>query len=298
MEYRDHIDTRTKGYRYYRNAVERHWDPHDIPLETDRERVARFNDTGFDAFRRPLALFGAGEQAVAEDLAPLAVVLDDVNDQLFITTQLYEEAKHTDFFDRYWRNVIHPEEDRRGLARSTPYEDRWFNDAYLELFDRNQRAMDRLLTDDTPATRAIAYCHYHLTIEGILAQTGYYGLQTSYGPDSVPELPYLPGLHEGLSSIRSDEGRHVGFGMTKLKHLVKTDAVPPELLHETLNDLTPLVNQIVQPPEPVASDREPLGPTPEELVEYAANKHVERMNQITDAAASIPSVDELTTIDA
>lgn len=289
------FDQGLKGYRYYRNAVERHWDPHEIDLSVDRERFAELNDDGLFAVRRALALFGAGEQAVAEELSPLAVVLDTPEDQLFITTQLYEEAKHADFFDRYWRSVVHAAEDRRGLDRSSPLEDRWFNESYIELFDRNEQALHRLLDDDTPENRASAYCHYHLTIEGILAQTGYYGLQTTYGPgDEVPELPYLPGLYEGLASIRSDEGRHVGFGMAKLKELISSGMVTADFLHETVNELIPLVNGIVEPPDEIG---EPVGLGPEELTAYAAEKHTERMGQITDADALIPDVDELTAIE-
>lgn len=285
-----------KGYRYYRNAVERHWDPHEIDLSRDTENIAELTEEGLFAIRRAIALFGAGEQAVTEELAPLAVALDTPEDQLFITTQLYEEAKHADFFDRYWRTVIHTEETHRGLDTSSPLEERWFNDSYIELFDRNERALHRLLEENTAKNRAIAYCHYHLTIEGILAQTGYYGLQTSYGPgDEVEELPYLPGLYEGLSSIRSDEGRHVGFGMAKLKDMVALGRVPPDLLHETVNDLIPLVNGVVQPPDEVS---EPVGLGPAELTGYAAEKHTERMSQIMNADMSIPGVDELTALES
>jgi len=80
--------------------------------------------------------------------------------------------------------------------------------------------MHRLLEERTPETFARAYTHYHLVIEGILAQTGYYGMQRSFRADEFPELPHLPGLHTGFPRIRQDERRHVGFGMAKLKGLV------------------------------------------------------------------------------
>jgi ribonucleoside-diphosphate reductase beta chain len=187
-----HIDTDAQSFRYYRHAVEKHWDPHDIDLDTDREEIAGLDDEQFDGLKRALALFGAGEDAVAEDLAPLAVVLDDFEDQLFITTQLYEEAKHADFFDRYWREVIHAAEDDRGQAHSSPADERWFNDEYDELFEHNERAMARLLDDDTPENRAKAYSHYHMTVEGILAQTGYYGLTRQFDGETYPEAPTCP----------------------------------------------------------------------------------------------------------
>ena len=289
------LETSIRPYNYYRNAVEKHWDPHEIDLEADREGVAELPDPAFAGLKQSLAQFGAGEESVTEDLAPLAVVLEDAEDQLFITTQLYEEAKHTDFFDRYWREVIHAEENRRGQELSAPTEKRWFDDHYEELFERNEQAMARLLEADTPENRATAHCHYHLTIEGILAQTGYYGLTLAYG-EQEPELPDLPGLVEGLKLIRSDEGRHVGFGMAKLKGLVMDDEVEPGLLQETVDELVPLVQGSLTSDDG-RSDADAPGPSPAELSEYAYTKHEQRMQQITSASEAIPDVEQLTDLE-
>ena len=286
------LNTDARSYRYYRNAVERHWDPGAIDLSTDRERITGLSERGLTDLRRTLALFGAGEQSVTEDLASLSVALDDANDQAFVASQVYEEAKHADFFDRYWRAVIRRAEDELGVERSDPSDPRWFSDAYEELFDRNERAMERLLTEDAPRTRASAYCHYHLTIEGILAQTGYYGVQTNFGGD-VAELPTLPGLVEGFSNIRSDEGRHVGFGMAKLKALVADRCVDPEFLRETVGELVPLTQAIVGG----ATDDDSAGLDESDLVAYAAERHTDRMAQIADSDADLPSVEELTRLE-
>jgi len=286
------LDEDASSFRYYRNAVERHWDPADVDLSADVDRVADLDEAAFDALRRTLALFGAGETAVTEDLSPLAVVVEDVNDQLFLTTQLYEEAKHAEFFHRYWTRVVHAAEDERGVERSSPHDDAWFNDAYDELFERNDAAMARVLTDDTPENRARAYCHYHLAVEGILAQTGYYGVQNAF--DGTSEgLPELPGLVEGFSRIRSDEGRHVGFGMRKLKELVADGAVEPSLLHELTGELAMLVQEAVRG----ASGEDAMAIGPDALAAYAAEKHGERMDQIVDAAKAVPDVEALTTLE-
>ena len=292
------LDEDEKGFRYYRNAVERHWDPQDIDLSVDRENVSKLPDEVFEQLHVSLAKFGAGEQSVTEDLSPLAVVLEDVEDQMFVTTQLYEEAKHTDFFDRYWKQVIHPEEDARGWERTSPLDPKWFDDDYVELFDRNDEAMALLLTDDTSENRAKAYCHYHLVIEGILAQTGYYGLTKVWGPQ-VEEYPELPGLVEGINLIRQDEGRHVGFGMAKLRDLVQSGEVDAELLDETVGELVLLVQGTLTPDEEeqAALDELPQVLEDDELTEYAIGKHTERMGQITDAAQAIPDVDQLTALE-
>ncbi|MEF8913271.1 ribonucleotide-diphosphate reductase subunit beta [Natronomonas sp.] len=295
------LDRESRGTRYYRNAVERHWDPFEIDLDTDRERLISYlegedrAEAMLDGMRMGVARFGAGEQAVTEDLAPLATALDDIDDQMFLTTQIYEEAKHTDHFDRYWREVIHPVEEELGFEPSSPTDDKWFNDAYHELFERNEEATHRLLDEPTPENFARAYCHYHLVIEGILAQTGYYGMQQSYAKDSHPDLPHLPGLYEGFTKIRQDEGRHVGFGMAKLKELITEEDVDPHLLDETVNEILPFVDKIAANPEDQYVEN--VGPQPAELQQFATEKHIERMEQIKNAAEDVPDLESLTELE-
>jgi ribonucleoside-diphosphate reductase beta chain len=285
----DHDD---RMYRYFRNAVERHWDPYAIDLDADRETLMAFDfedgEEDFDYFRQGLALFGAGEEAVTEDLAPLGTVSESIEDEMFITTQMYEEAKHAEFFDRYWREVVRPVADEKGYERASPLADRYFMDDYDALFDSNERAMKRLLTDDTPENRVRAHAHYHLVIEGILAQTGYYSFNTNFG-EQYPELPHLPGLVEGFNQIRSDEGRHVGFGMAKLKQYVQ-GGVDVDVLTETVNDLVQLTQGIVME----STDPDGPGMDRDELIQFSVEKHSQRMEQITDASSDIPSVEELT----
>ncbi|WP_135302913.1 ferritin family protein [Haloarcula amylovorans] len=289
------VDRNARPFRYYRNAVERHWDPADIDIARDRNPLIDAHPKTFENFRATVAKFGAGERAVTEDLAPLAVVLSDAESQAYLSTQLYEEARHLDFFERYWREVVNPVEESRGLDPTSPTEDRWINAAYDELLARTDEVMHRLLEADTPENRAIAYCHYHLTIEGILAQTAYWGLQRSFGPNES-DLPTLLGFTEGIQAIRSDEGRHVGFGMAQLKRLV-ADGVDPQLLHDTVNELLPLVQRTTTDGISADSSRKTPGPSAADLQTYAAEKHTERMAQITDESVSLPDVETLVALE-
>jgi ribonucleoside-diphosphate reductase beta chain len=300
------LDPDSFAQGYFKNAVYRHWDPYeDIPqelLETDRENLLAqegqaASEEQFDAFRGSVALFGAGEEAVTEDLMPLALVLEDINDQMFISSQIYEEAKHTQFFDRYWREVIDPVAEERGYEVRMPTYQGFFSDGYVDLFDRTEEAMHRLLDEDTPENRAQAYCHYHLVVESVLAQTGYYGLTARFGEgqndvyDDDIETPHLPGLVEGISKIRSDEGRHVGFGMQKVRHLIHEEGVDDSVVQETLQSLLPLVSDTVQANQTEATDSTPL-------VGYASDKLTRRIEILTDRDAEVPPVDELVKLDA
>ena len=153
--------------------------------------------------------------------------------------------------------------------------------------------MDRLLTDDTPENRVRAYCHYHLIVESVLAQTDYWGITSTMSPrasDEVAtrEFPGLEGLVEGVSFIRSDEGRHVGFGMQKVQaHLAS--GVDESIVRDTLQELMPLVAETVSVGDGL------VDPAP--LVSYASDKLTRRIEIITDADAQIPPVEELVALD-
>jgi ribonucleoside-diphosphate reductase beta chain len=287
------LDADSFAQGYFRNAVYRHWDPYAIEgLETDRERITEYalTQSEFDEFCTGVSRFGAGEEAVTEDLMPLALVLEDVDDQLFISSQIYEEAKHAQFFDRYWREVIDPVAEELGFERRRPTDQHFFNDEYVTLFDKTEAAMERLLETDTPENRVVAYIHYHLAVESVLAQTGYYGFQSAFsekGSNEVAtgEWPRLPGIVTGLQKIRSDEGRHVGFGMRKVRGYIQRGEVDPAIVEETLNEL------LVHIMGTVNDFSETVDPAP--LVTYAGDKLGRRIEILTDADAEIPPVDEL-----
>jgi len=291
------LDPDSFAQGYFKNAVYRHWDPYDIEgLEQDRERMIEYNPTEseMEETRTSVARFGAGEEAVTEDLMPLALVLEDINDQMFISSQIYEEAKHTQFFDRYWREVFNPVAEECGLEVTDPTDQRYFNDDYIAVFDKTEAAMERLLEEDTPENRVRAYCHYHLGVESVLAQTGYYGITSSFsdrGADDIAlgDWPDSEGLVNGISKIRSDEGRHVGFGMQKVRGYVQRGEVDESVVQEVLQDLMPHIAGTVSDFE------ENINPVP--LVNYARDKLTRRIEIITDAEAEIPGVDELVKLD-
>ncbi|MDZ7688753.1 MAG: ribonucleotide-diphosphate reductase subunit beta [Halobacteriales archaeon] len=300
------IELGSKPVRYFENAMYRHWNPSEIDLSKDPERiVGMVDDYGMDAFDRlkgGLRAFQLGEEAVTDDLAPLAMGIPQIEDQMFITTHLYEEAKHTYHFDRYWREVIHEVEDELGIERTYPtnleegYTTQEYIDNYSELFERTEAAVEKCATDQSPETVAKAICHYHLVIEGIAAQSGYFAMHSLYGDnDAVPEMPYLPGLTEGFDNIRADEGRHVGYGMYKLKKYVSEGEVEPALIQDTVMELVEIVKGIVAPEE---DHYEHIpGLAPEIVEEYATEKHMERMQQIVDAGEDIPGIEELTNVE-
>jgi len=292
------LDKEYQPQKFFEHAVHNHWDPYeDVPQEllvADREKLVDHGLTNdeFEEFMKALALFGAGEEAVTEDLVPLLSVLEDIDDQMFVSSQIYEEAKHTQFFDRYWREVVFPVAEALGYEKVYPTDQRFFMDGYVSLFDKNETAMDRLLEADTPENRADAYCHYHLTVEGVVAQTAYYGFESAFSSRaddiSAREYPDLDGLIEGTSFVRSDEGRHVGFGLFKIRQLLER-GVDESVVHETMTDLLPDVFDMFE--------EFGLLFEADALVEYASGKFDHRMNTITDDDRALPPVERLVRVE-
>lgn len=238
------VDADDPSRRFVRSAIEHHWDPAAIDLTADQRAVSEIDRVELTRLRGLLAQFGASEQTVTEDLTPLAVVVDDPDDQRYVATQLYDEVRHAELFDRYWEEVIRPEERARGATPTDPTDDRWHATDHQELLDRTDEAMSRLLDQDSPETRARAYCHYHLTVEGILAQTAYDWTETWYS-DEETAGPDLPGLATGFRRLRHDEGRHVGFGVRKVRTLIDEGAVDPAVVVETIDELLPFVTETI-----------------------------------------------------
>ena len=102
------------------------------------------------------------------DLLPLMGVIAQegrLEEELYLTSFLWEEGKHTEFFRRFLDDVA----DEHGDLT------RFYREGYLELFGRElPNAMSALQADPSPAAQAKAVVTYTLIVEGVLAETGYH----------------------------------------------------------------------------------------------------------------------------
>jgi len=95
------------------------WNPSDIDFSKDKADWAALKDDEKDLVLRLLAMFVAGEEAVTLDLLPLIQIIAKegrVEEEMFLTSFLFEEAKHTDFFRRFLDEVaVFPSPPGRGV---------------------------------------------------------------------------------------------------------------------------------------------------------------------------------------
>ena len=203
----------------YHKAKQLHWDPATVDLSEDRAQWARI-EREHQAERYPeqilrlTSLFYEGEESVTRTLAPFCSAVSraglGIDKEMFLTTQLYEEAKHFEFFARYFTEVF---EEDGAITRQfiTPAPQAVLISDLEEVTERLRREEDptRLV-----ATFVEALTHYIGVVEGMLARTGYVGAH-----DALAMRGWLPGLQEGFRLIRRDEGRHVAFGMRCIAEL-------------------------------------------------------------------------------
>lgn len=188
------------------------WNPSAIDLTRDIADWQRFSAQERDLILRLTALFQAGEEAVTLDLLPLVQAVAHegrVEEELFLTTFLFEEAKHTDFFARFLDEVAGSDHD---LSR-------YHTPSYRALiYEALPAAMGRLSSDPSPAAQAEAALTYNMIVEGVLAETGYHAYMTMLEANDL-----MPGTREGIRLLKQDESRHIAYGVYLLSRLIAAD---------------------------------------------------------------------------
>ena len=249
------------------------WDPQDIRLDLDRVDWPKRTPDEQESTLTLISLFHAGEEAVTHDLSPLLLALrregGHLEEEIFLTAQLFEESRHFEFFDR-WIDEVHGPgfEDAQRLGPS-----------YCELFFRDlPAALDRLLVDPSAAAQAEAVVIYHMIVEGVLAETGYHSVF-----DSLQDQQVLPGLAEGMGYIKRDEARHIAFGVYLLQRLVQADGRIWDVVQAKMNEMLPKALGVVDESLAKFGDHIPYGIRMDDLLQFATSQYTARMSAIQRA---------------
>ncbi|KMY44919.1 ribonucleotide-diphosphate reductase [Bacillus sp. FJAT-27916] len=254
-------------YRLYQKAKKvGTWNPAEIDFTQDAKDWQAATDTQRQSILRLLSQFQAGEEAVTLDLLPLIMAIAKegrIEEEMFLTTFLFEEAKHTEFF----RTVLDAIGEKGELNLL-------LSDSYKQVFHVIlPETMDRLITDQSPEAIADASTVYNMFVEGVLAETGYFSFYKS-----LEESGIMPGLLEGIGHLKRDESRHIGYGTFLLQRLI---CEHPHLLDEVIlkrmAEMTPLALQIVEEGFDDA-DMEAFGAEPEEVMNFAMKQLQVRMD--------------------
>jgi ribonucleoside-diphosphate reductase beta chain len=243
------------------------WDPAAIDLTADREHWAGFAPDEREFILRTITLFQAGEEAVTVDLLPLieAIAAEGrIEEEMYLTSFLWEEAKHVELFRRWLDEVPQARRDLSGYV--TP--------SYELLFaEELPRSMGALRTDRSPRAQIRASTTYNMIIEGVLAETGYHGFRESLVANRL-----LPGLLEGITLVARDESRHIRYGIYLLDRLIATTPDGWDVMNERMNELLgPAMSVVAEFWEHFDPDDGPFGQTMQKFLDFASSMFDRRM---------------------
>ena len=247
------------------------WNPSDIDFNQDRRDWLTLAPDQQDILLRLTCMFQAGEEAVTLDLLPLLMVIareGRLEEEMYLTTFLWEEAKHTDFFRRFLDEVVQRNDNL----------ERFHTPAYHTLiYQALPAAMNALLSDPSPAAQMRASVTYNMIVEGVLAETGYHAYFTV-----LKQQGLMPGQVKGIGLLKQDESRHIAYGVYLISRLLAQHPGLWPIVEDTMNDLLPLALGVIG--DTFASyDPVPFGLTLDMFTDYALGQFQKRVDRIERA---------------
>ena len=247
------------------------WNPSDIDLTQDAKDWQSLTQIEKDLLLRLTAMFMAGEEAVTLDLLPLIMVIANegrLEEEMFLTTFLFEEAKHTDFFNRFVNEVSHSSSD---LSH-------YHTENYREIFyEALPKTLQALLTDHSTVAQVRASVTYNMIVEGVLAETGYHAYFQVLQRNNI-----MPGMKQGITLLKQDESRHIAYGVFLLSRLIAVDEKLWEVVEDTMNELLPAALGVVADAFS-CYDPMPFGLVESDFTEFALNQFQKRVERIEKA---------------
>jgi ribonucleoside-diphosphate reductase beta chain len=223
-----------------------HWSTEDFDFSVDAEQWAdpkmfteeerRFIEFGFSEFF-------LGEERVTVELLPFALAAPNHEAKVFLTTQISDEAKHTVFWDRFYREVL--KVDAVGLGDMIDKQRYVVNDDWEKLFNGILHDCAEDLRKDPSNFPSLVrgVTVYMIVIEGMLALTA-----ARFMIKSLKERGWFPGFTAGFTAVNRDESRHVGFGVKFLADTIKADVANAKIVEDTLKECLPVAPLVFVPP--------------------------------------------------
>jgi len=265
------------------------WNPSTVDLSKDKQDWASFTDEEKDLILLLLSMFVAGEEAVTLDLLPLIQTVAEegrIEEEMFLTTFLFEEAKHTDFFRRFMDEVV---SDSPPLAWNGPDLSHYHGDNYRQLFyEALPSSLNTLRTNASPTNQIKASVTYNMIVEGVLAETGYQAFYTMLERNDL-----LSGLRMGISLLKQDESRHIAYGIYLLSRLIAEHPNEWENLEMQMNTLLPFAIGVIGDAF-ARYEVVPFGLVEDDFINFAMSQFTKRFERLEKAkGANIEEINKI-----
>src|SRR6266851_10490962 len=153
----------------YRRWESQQWAVSDIDFTLDRQDWIDFSEGDRKATLWSHRLFFNGEERVTATLAPFVWAAPTPEIEIFLSTQMVDEARHTAFFQRWWHEVVGTEaKDLTSLLKEIRPET---NEGYNILFYDKLPALAQRLASNPKDFDAFVegVTLYHIVVEATIA---------------------------------------------------------------------------------------------------------------------------------
>src|SRR6266704_1964696 len=217
----------------YRKYLKQRWDVYDLDFSQDKiDWQEKMTEEERQSFIAVASGFHHGERQVEIEL-PVFMIGASEEEKLHIAAQIEDEARHTVFFDRFYREVVglQGEDIMDVLDASFP----WVSETFVGPFGLLAYQADEVRRNPYDERARVRYgTNYFLWIEGVLALS-VMKVTLSY----ARWRGFLPAYYTGFTATCRDEARHVQFGMRFLYDHIKQD---PSYAKDVLDVLQTLFN--------------------------------------------------------
>jgi ribonucleoside-diphosphate reductase beta chain len=259
----------------YRRWESQQWAVGDLDFTLDREDWLKASDLDRKATLWSHRLFFNGEERVTATLAPFVWAAPTPEIEIFLSTQMVDEARHTVFFDRWWREVVGTDTKNLKdlLAEIRPDTNEGYNTLFYDRLPSTAQRMASNPKDFDAFVEGVTI--YHIIVEATIALTG-----QRFELESMRDLGTTDrGFYRGFTAVARDESRHVSFGIKVLQEAVREN---PErfapLIQRTLVECLPLVAGTLDPPDPAYITE--FGHTESEILQFAMDSLNKRLRAI------------------
>jgi ribonucleoside-diphosphate reductase beta chain len=218
----------------YRRYLKQRWDVYDLDFTQDKiDWDQKMTEEERESFIGIASGFHHGERQVEIEL-PVFMIGASEEEKLHIAAQIEDEARHTVFFDRFYREVVGLKGDdiMTILDASFP----WVSETFVAPFGLLAYQAEELRQNPYDERARVRYgTTYFLWIEGVLALS-VMKVTLSY----ARWRGFLPAYYTGFTATCRDESRHVQGGMRYLQDAVRKDPTMINEIHATLRTILSL----------------------------------------------------------
>ncbi len=202
-------------YRWERQQ----WRAEEIDFSPDRFQWEKMGPQERQDRLYGLSAFFRGEACVTDTLGPYITAMPDEEMRIFLTTQLADEARHTVFFARFFKEVL--DIDKTRLEDTLDNIQQYMNEhlQYI-LIDALSEVAERIRQEPTNLAHLIeGITLYHVIVEGTMALAGQRSILEFYRRNNL-----FPAFRGGFTAVARDESRHIVFGVKFLREMIQRDA--------------------------------------------------------------------------